>query len=107
MRDDLELDELLQSRNPNGGRPMRIGQTVFLSLERDGVVDVSQVKEEIEQRFHLGYCVCGKKIVIGRKRAEIVSSMFHKYGIKPVQRQIPIRLRLARYIARNLSTDNV
>ena len=91
------LDEVLMLHNPKGGRPQRVGKMVFLGMEpTGGFQEVSDLKEETEIRYNLGYCVCSRKIVIGRKRAMILAERFRQNRIEP--RRVPVRVRLARML---------
>lgn len=97
-----ELDEMLLAHNPMGGRPQKIGQVIF----EDGnkCFEISRVEEETCKRYALGYCGCGKKVVIGERRAEVLMEVLRKNGIK--QKSIPsgtsLRLKFARMIVRGI-----
>lgn len=95
-----EFDEILMAHNPTGGRPLKIGGIVWSDKEK--VLDVTRVEENVIRRFMLGYCTCGKKIVIGYKRAEYLASLFKKQGIDVQSLREPIRLKLARSIVSSL-----
>lgn len=84
MKENLEM---LMLKNPRGGRPQRIGATVWTRLEpRGSTVEISDVREDTTMKFHLGYCQCGNKIVAGEKRALILIKVLQeKLGIGSVE----------------------
>lgn len=87
------LDELLHLHNPNGGRPMKIGQFV---APAESAISVNHCEEQETVRYFMGYCNCGKKIVIGAKRAETVARMFQKRGITPKEDKTKSVVKIAR-----------
>lgn len=94
-----ELDEVLMSQNPKGGRPQKIGSRVYLSLERaTGFSEADSLKEETQIRYCLGYCACSRKIVMGEKRARLLLEALKREGIVHEERKIPVRLRIARLL---------
>src|SRR4051812_39332155 len=80
FEDELEI---LMLHNPRGGKPQKIGATLWTPLQPKGsVVEISELKEDTTMRFHLGYCSCGNKIVTGEKRALIlIKTLKQKLGI--------------------------
>lgn len=99
-----ELDELLMSRNPLGGRPQGIGSLVFNDPDGQKTYEVSQIKENSTQRFLLGYCFCGRKVVIGEKRASMLLAALKRRGIEERRLSVPLRVKLARSLVSGLST---
>jgi hypothetical protein len=93
-----ELDEMLLAHNPNGGRPQTIGSILWPSEDRDGVTEVSVIKEDSALRYMLGYCLCGRKVVIGQKRAGVLAEVFRRRSVKPYMPSVPWRLKLARLL---------
>jgi len=76
---DEEL-EMLMLHNPRGGKPQKIGATVYLGLQPpNSTIDISEIKEDTSRRFHLGYCPCGRKITAGEKRALILIKTLAKF----------------------------
>lgn len=91
------LDELLMERNPKGGRPMHVG-TLFYKDQM--CVDVSAIKEETQIRYHLGYCTCGRRIVIGPNRVDIIVERLARKGMAP--KRAPLRERVGRFLLRGV-----
>ena len=91
------LDELLMERNPKGGRPAHVGSLIFNDKTS---VDLQFIKEECERRYHLGYCVCGRRIVVGQNRAQALVDRLDRRGFQPVRRRVPLRIRLAKRLLR-------
>lgn len=99
------LDELLMSHNPTGGRPKRIGSVIFADDDRQSTYEVDQIKEETSIRYMLGYCVCGRKIIAGEKRAAVLAAAFEKRNIKAKIPMVPLRLRIARRLVSGVAVD--
>jgi len=95
-------DELLLARNPNGGRPQKLG-SMIVDREKH-TFDVKGVLEETFIRYHLGYCNCGRKIMIGPKRAMYLVQILKKNGLGESPK-IPLRVWLARVVLR-IDVDN-
>lgn len=56
---------------------------------------MSMIVEESEIRYHVGYCLCGRRIVVGNNRAQELVNMLVKKGMAPKKRT-PWKIRLAR-----------
>lgn len=95
-----EYQEMVMSRNPRGGRPVQAGNTVWQAKDTQ---DISEIREDVQRRLMLGYCTCGKKIVVGYNRAEHLMSAMQKRGIEPARRD-PVRLRIAKLLVSGLAT---
>jgi hypothetical protein len=85
--------DLLFERNPKGGRPMKPGQLVYDST----AVSVDRVVEETCIRYHVGYCPCGRRTVIGPEQASILIRTLERNGMR-AKESVPIRKRLAKLI---------
>jgi hypothetical protein len=92
------LDELLMEKNPKGGRPAHIGSLIFNDRT---CIDLQQIKEECERRYHLGYCQCGRRIVVGENRAQALVETLGKRGFRPEPRRSPWRIRLAKRLLKS------
>ncbi len=95
-------EEVVMFHNPKGGRPMAIGQTTFL---QEGDAEVSEIREESQIRYHLGYCTCSRAIKVGHKKALVLASMLEKKGIKPIRVKRSLRLRLLRTLLPHVPVD--
>lgn len=84
MDDELEF---LMLQNPRGGRPQKIGASIYVPLEpKNSLVEISEITESSVMRFHLGYCACGKKIVAGERRALVlIKKLQDKLGIHSLE----------------------
>jgi len=99
------IDELLLLHNPKGGRPMQIGRRIFGKRETD--VEISCVREESRTVYHLGNCQCGRSIVVGHKRAEILLDCLERGGVHPKKHPVSFRLFLAKLILPNEAVDRL
>lgn len=100
-----DFDEILLAQSPRGGRPMKVGKQTF--WKRDTDMDISQVKEVTETRYHLGYCTCGKAIKAGHRRAEILVGILQRNGVKPKKERWYWRIKLAQLLVSSLSVDKI
>ncbi len=91
------LDEIALIHNPKGGRPSSIGQ---LCHKTGAETDIQEIKEEVVFRYHLGYCTCGKKLVIGPRRAQEIARKLNKRGFRG--EPVPIRERVRAWLVRRL-----
>lgn len=85
---------------------MHLGQ--FIQAGETGV-EISEPRELPTVRYFLGYCLCGKKIVIGPRRAAVLARMFVKRGIDPRPKSpfmaAPLT-KLANLILKTVDKDN-
>ena len=91
-------DELIMESNPKGGRPMGLGTLIFRSHD---TVDLSAIREDMEVRYHLGYCACGRRIVVGQNRAKALAASLCKRGLWPEPEREPFRVRLGKRLLKN------
>jgi hypothetical protein len=95
------LDEVLLMHNPKGGRPQRIG-TIAPSKQLDPTsVDISEIREASTIRYHLGYCSCSRRIVVGYERARVFVTLLEKHGIQPVR--VRFREHVLDWLTRSLA----
>lgn len=88
-----EEGEMLMNHNPKGGRPMRTGA---FAMKRGSDVDISEIREDSQIRYHLGYCQCSRAIKVGHLRAEMLVAALEKRGIEPPKRRFTLRERIAK-----------
>lgn len=94
-------DEILMETNPRGGRPMGLGTLLFRGSD---TVDVSRVDEATTVRYHLGYCACGRRIVVGRERAAAIVAALRKRGLLADPDREPFRVRLGKRLLKSYRT---
>lgn len=93
------LDEIALIHNPKGGRPALVGQLCHTTGTE---IDIEQIKEDVTFRYHVGYCTCGKRLVIGPKRAELVARALAKRGITGQKQREHLSTRLRLWAIRTL-----
>lgn len=86
-----ELNEVLFNYNPKGGRPMQQMQLLFKN-DDPGAINLQTVRPYTEQRFHFGYCTCGKRLIISFEQAQKLACVFHKKGVKKPTKSLKFRL---------------
>ncbi|MFZ6014817.1 MAG: hypothetical protein ACOYUZ_00460 [Patescibacteria group bacterium] len=97
------LDEIAMLHNPRGGKPMEIGSRTWL---KDRDIQIEEVKEFSRYMYHLGYCTCGRRIVIGDKRAQLIVNALAKKGIVHRRQSRPLRAMLAKAIYNPQTGEN-
>lgn len=97
-----DLDEVLMYQNPKGGRPQMIGKMLLTGLEK-AISEANDLKEETQIRYHLGYCTCSKKIVIGEKRARLFMEALNRNRFVMEKERVPIKVKLARFLIHALT----
>lgn len=85
------INEILVDYNPQGGVPMKQLQLTFLD-DPEKYFDIQNVCNYTEQRYHLGYCSCGKRLVLSTQQAIKLNSLFKEKGIKIKKTSIKLRL---------------
>lgn len=95
------LDEIALIHNPKGGRPALVGQ---LCHKTGAETDIEEIKEEVAFRYHVGYCTCGKKLVIGPRRAKELVRLMARKGIRADR--VPISKRARTWLIRRLQSGS-
>lgn len=96
-----ELDEIIISRNPKGGRPQALGKMIFKDTERS-FHEVSQLETQTGISYMMGYCHCGRKVIGGEKWMKALARALKGKYIEPTPR-VPLRVRLARLLVKGLA----
>jgi len=78
-----ETEEIILNHNPRGGRPQRVGTTVFKGLDRpESLFEVREISSSRVIRIHLGYCACGRKVVADEGTATVLLQALQRIGLK-------------------------
>lgn len=91
----IEEDEILYDANSNGGRPKKVGGSVWKDPNQ---VEISSVGEDSSLRLHLGYCRCGRRIVAGSKRAGYLRDALERMHVERRSSKVPLRVRIGRML---------
>lgn len=93
-------DVSLLDKGPNRpGRPMELGNTAW---KKNDQTEISNFKEESSIRFHLGYCMCGRQIVAGYNRMNLLMDRLEKAHFpRRRERRPPLRHVLGKMLMSN------